>query len=81
MLYGGHDPGLCCRGIAALTLWMLGYADQALDRSQAALALAQELGQPAHLAFTLNWAAAVHHHRRALHNKSFLDRFIVSLML
>jgi predicted ATPase len=63
-LYGGHDPGLCCRGIAALTLWMLGYADQALARSQEALALAQELGQPTHLAFGLNWAAAVHHYRR-----------------
>jgi hypothetical protein len=43
---------------------MLSYADQAPDRSQEALALAPELGQPAHLAFTLNWAAAVHHHRR-----------------
>ena len=37
---GGHDPGLCCQGMSALTLWMLGYADQVLQRSQEALAQA-----------------------------------------
>jgi predicted ATPase len=63
-LYGGNDPGLCCRGIASMTLWMLGHADQALQRSQEALALAQELAQPAPLAFALNWVAALHHYRR-----------------
>jgi predicted ATPase len=39
----GQDPGVACRSYAALTLWCLGYPDQALQRSHEALTLAQEL--------------------------------------
>ena len=45
-LYGGHDPGVCCRDFGALALWLLGYPDQALKRSHDALALAEELSHP-----------------------------------
>jgi hypothetical protein len=37
--------------MAALTLWVVGYADQALQRSLEALGLAQELAQPAGAVF------------------------------
>ena len=63
-LYSGHDPGVCCRYRAAPTLWLLGYPDQAVASSQAALALAQQLAHPLSLALALYWAAVLHHLRR-----------------
>jgi predicted ATPase len=47
--YGGHDPCVSCMGYAALSLWMLGYPDQALQRGQRALELARELRHHASL--------------------------------
>ena len=29
LLYGGHDPGVCGKALGALSLWMLGYPEQA----------------------------------------------------
>src|SRR5262249_47821339 len=63
-LYSGHDPGTCCRLIAALALWLLGYPDQAVVSMQAALALAQQLPHPFSLPLVLHWAAVLHHLRR-----------------
>ena len=63
-LYGGHDPGICCRAQAALVLWCLGYPDQALQRSHEALTLAQELSHPHSLVLALYFAAALHEFRR-----------------
>ncbi len=60
----GQDPGVVCRHYAAVTLWYLGYPDQALQRSHEALTLAQELAHPHSLAFALIFAAWVHHFRR-----------------
>jgi predicted ATPase len=42
----GQDQGVICRSWAALTLWSLGYPEQALRRSREALTLAQELVHP-----------------------------------
>jgi predicted ATPase len=63
-LYSGHDPGVCCRNVAAQALWLLGYPDQALASSQAALALAQQLAHPISLTQALYRAAVLHHLRR-----------------
>jgi predicted ATPase len=63
-LYSGHDPGVCCRYRAAPALWLLGYPDQAVASSQAALALAQQLAHPHSLQLALYWAAVLHHQRR-----------------
>jgi predicted ATPase/class 3 adenylate cyclase len=63
-LYGGHDPGVCCRDFGALALWLLGYPDQALKRSRDALALAEELSHPLTLAEALGYAAWLHEFRR-----------------
>jgi len=49
-LYAGHDPGVCCLSHAAWCLWMLGYPDQALQRSREALGLARQLSDPTGLA-------------------------------
>src|SRR5262249_33993268 len=53
LLYGGHDPACCCRLYGALTLWVLGYPDQARQQSYEGLRLARELAHPFTLANTL----------------------------
>ncbi|MBI2363428.1 MAG: hypothetical protein HYV01_00260 [Deltaproteobacteria bacterium] len=62
-LYGGHDPGVCSLRHAAMMLCLLGYPDQALQRSDEALALAQKLSHPNSLAFALYYSAWVHQQR------------------
>jgi predicted ATPase len=62
----GLDPGVVCRLFAAMTLWLLGYPDQALARLHDALALAHALSHPYSLAFARCWAAHVSHFRRDL---------------
>jgi predicted ATPase len=44
--FTGHDPGVCCRNYSARTLWLHGYADQAVARGQEAVALAERLSHP-----------------------------------
>jgi TOMM system kinase/cyclase fusion protein len=56
----GVDPGVVCLCHAAFTLWLLGYPDQALQRSHETLALARELEHPYSLAFGLIWVAMLH---------------------
>jgi predicted ATPase len=56
----GTDPGVVCLSWAALALWLLGYPDQALARSHAALALAREVSHPFSLAFALFFNAKLH---------------------
>ena len=63
-LYGGHDPGVCCAYHAADVLWLLGYPDQALQKSHDSLALARELSHPSSLSMALSFAAWFHHYRR-----------------
>jgi predicted ATPase len=60
----GHDLGVGCRVGAALTLWLLGYPDQALPRLHEALALTHELSHPFSLAFARGYAAMVYQLRR-----------------
>jgi predicted ATPase len=63
VLYG-HDPGVCCRGLGALTLWLLGYPEQALQRSHEALTEAHGLAHPHSLAVALDQSAWLHQFRR-----------------
>jgi predicted ATPase len=63
----GQDPGVAFLSFAAWTLWLLGYPDQALQRSDAALALARELPHPLTSAFTLDFAAWFHQFRGEEH--------------
>ena len=60
----GHGAGVVCLSWVALALWLLGYPDQALQRSREALTLARQLAQPFSLAFALDWAAWLHQLRR-----------------
>jgi tetratricopeptide (TPR) repeat protein len=49
-----------CLGFAALALWYLGYPEQALQKIQQAIALAQELSNPYILTSALHFAAWLH---------------------
>jgi predicted ATPase len=60
---GGH-PGEQCFLYGAWTLWLLGYPDQALQKSQEALTLIQELSHPFSLASALDFTALLHQFRR-----------------
>jgi len=59
----GQDFGVSCWSYVR-PLWLLGYPDQALKRSNEALTLAQEVAHPFTLVFALTWAAMVHQFRR-----------------
>jgi predicted ATPase/class 3 adenylate cyclase len=61
--YTGHDPGVCCRMLTALSLWLLGYPDQGVASSQVAIEVAQQLAHPYSVAIALSFAAMLHHCR------------------
>jgi predicted ATPase/class 3 adenylate cyclase len=62
--HGNMDPGVGCLAYAGLTLWLLGYPDQALERVNEALTLAQHLEHPFTLARGLCWTTLLHQLRR-----------------
>jgi predicted ATPase len=64
VLRHGEAPGVRCLGVAATTLWCLGYPAQAVRRSQEALALAQALAHPYSLATAEFQAIHLHAYRR-----------------
>jgi predicted ATPase len=51
---------VACNSTAAWNLWFLGYPDQAIERSEEALVLAQELSHPFNLTVPLLYCAWVH---------------------
>src|SRR5262249_34326172 len=58
--HGGADPGVACLAMSQLTLWALGYPDQALRRGPEALAIARRLGHPMGECWSLLSAAMLH---------------------
>ena len=60
----GVDLGVAAHGFLARELWYLGFPDQALQHSQAARTLAQEVAPPLSLVQALVVAATVHQYRR-----------------
>lgn len=65
-LYGSFDSGVACLSFAAWAVWHLGYPDQAPQRSQEALTLAQEIAHPFSRGLALVFAAAAHQLRREI---------------
>ena len=56
--YAGHDPGVCGYAFGALSLWLLGYPEQAVQHSQRGLNLAENLRHSPSLAFALCYGGA-----------------------
>ena len=62
-MFGGHDPGACCRIHGAYLSWLLGYPDRALRLCEEALALGDTLLHGQTRAWALSGKAMVHHFR------------------
>ncbi|MFN0301084.1 MAG: hypothetical protein ACKVQU_12125, partial [Burkholderiales bacterium] len=58
-IYGGHDPGVCCRTQGAMCLWVSGYPDRANRLVDEGIALARELDHPFSLAVGLWFGGSV----------------------
>jgi predicted ATPase len=63
----GDDPGVTCHCFMGMTLWFLGYPDQALTHVQQALTVAKETGSPYCETFALDFVTWVHVLRREEH--------------
>ena len=61
---GGHEVRVTILTFLALALWILGYADQARQRSQEALARAQQVEHTPSLAWAQLYTAILSQHRR-----------------
>jgi predicted ATPase len=75
----GDDPGVASLSYAATALWYLGYPDQAWEKSQEALALAQGLTIPYPRAFALGVTTWVSLHRREEETAREYARSLVEL--
>jgi serine/threonine protein kinase/predicted ATPase len=62
-VYGGYDPAVASLAFSAWDLWMLGLPDQAVERSDKSVTLANALNQPFSQAVALAFAAMLHHAR------------------
>jgi predicted ATPase len=62
--YGGIDVGINCLLYGALTLWHLGYPDQALKRGNEAVGLAEGMPHPHGLTYAKLFIALLHQLRR-----------------
>jgi adenylate cyclase len=60
----GQDVGVACKSFGALALWLLGYPDQAAQKSREAVTLGNGLSQPSSQALALHFAALLHQCRR-----------------
>jgi predicted ATPase len=60
----GQDPGVACRTIGALALWLLGYPNQAVERIREGIALSGELRHPNTLALANQYAAIIGQYQR-----------------
>ena len=77
--FSGSEPGVTGLAFLALDLWLLGYPDQALARSQEMLALAQTLSHPPASATALLFAAEVHLQRREAQQTHDLTQALLAL--
>lgn len=73
------EPGVLGLAFVAMDLWLLGYPDQALARSQAMLALAQTLSHPPDSASALTFAAELHLLRREAGPANELTEAVLAL--
>jgi predicted ATPase len=59
VLCSEHDAGMTCLAYAARTLWMLGYQDQAVDRAERAIAMAQAASHTPSVLEAMIWRAEI----------------------
>jgi class 3 adenylate cyclase/predicted ATPase/predicted nucleic acid-binding Zn ribbon protein len=64
-LYGGHDPQVCGLGERALSLWLLGYPEQALASAEEGVGWARALCHAGSLAHSMDQSVMLHRYRRS----------------
>jgi predicted ATPase len=64
LMYGGHDPAACGKGLGGLSLWLLGYPDRAARSVREAVAFAEQLAHAPSLAHAVFWSGLCHQFRR-----------------
>jgi len=75
----GEDSGVVLLSRGANVLWVLGYPDQGLGRSQEAVTMAQQRGHPYSLGYALSSAARCHQLRREAHDTQACAEAMLSL--
>src|SRR6266508_1543075 len=78
-VYGGHDPGVCCRKVASWASWILGYPKRGLEESVASLELARELDHPTSIIVALVWACVFRDLRREVQEVGEHARALITL--
>ena len=78
-VYGGHDPGVCCRKVASWASWILGYPKRGLEESVASLKLARELDHPTSIIVALVWACVFRDLRREVQEVGEHARALITL--
>jgi DNA-binding SARP family transcriptional activator/predicted ATPase len=78
-VYGGHDPGVCCRKVASWASWILGYPARGLEESVDSLRLARELDHPTSIIVALVWACVFRDLRREVHEVGEHARALITL--
>ncbi|WP_298253713.1 adenylate/guanylate cyclase domain-containing protein [Bradyrhizobium sp.] len=57
--YGGHDTGVCAYAHGAVTRWVMGFPEKAIEMAESALELGYRLRHPPSLAHAAWWSAAL----------------------
>ena len=78
-LYGGHDPGACCRYFSTWTHWLFGRPLQAMAASDASIAFGEQLAHPPTIAIGLTWACALQYFERNIREAGHLARYLINL--
>jgi len=75
--YSGHDPGVCCRVFSSLALWVRGYPEQAVNRCNDALTLANQEQHPLTVALPYLFLSQLHLlHREADEGQRWAEKTI-----
>ncbi len=68
LIYGGHDPAVCGYGQSAMTSWLLGYPDRALQEAGTATELAGMLSHEPSVGHAMWFVGTVHYFRQDVAN-------------
>jgi predicted ATPase len=75
----GQDPRIAFLCYESWFLWLLGYPDQAMEKSHRAIKMARELAHPYTLALALSWGVMLHCFRREAREAQELVEESISL--
>ncbi len=78
-LYGGHDPGVCCRFFLAWTQWLFGRPVQAAATSELSIELGEQIAHPPTIAIALTWACALRYFERNARETGHVARRLIHL--